>query len=113
MPQKKARIESIATDKSVGRFFYATGGSHLNYDYYFKSPVLIQSKDQIKELDKEKEYVVNRTNAQCQKDTIFRIKGNDLTQETAISFNVTEIKVLVRWKLNKLPPGNKQSLIDM
>ena len=42
-----------------------------------------------------------------------RTKGNDLTQETETSFNDAEIIVLVRWKLNKVPPGNKQALIDM
>ena len=42
-----------------------------------------------------------------------RKKGNDLTRETKTSFNVAEIKVLVRWKLNNVPPGNKQALIDM
>ena len=41
-----------------------------------------------------------------------RTKGNDLTRETATSFNVAEIKILVRWKINKAPPGNKQALID-
>ena len=62
----------------------------------------------IKELEKEKEEAVNRTNVQCQKDTLLRTKGNDLTRETATSFNVAEIKVLVRWKLNKVPPGNNK-----
>ena len=75
--------------------------------------MLLQHKEQIKELEKEKEDVVNRNNVQCKKGTLLRTKGNDLTQETATSFNVAEIKVLVRWKLNKVPPGNKQALIDM
>ena len=44
---------------------------------------------------------------------LLRTKGNDLTRETATIFNVAEIKVLARWKLNKVPPGNKQALIDM
>ena len=53
------------------------------------------------------------TNLQCQKDTLLRTKGNDLNQETATSLNVAEIKVSVRWKLNKVPPGSKQALIVM
>ena len=113
VPQTKARIEAIAVTKSTGQFFHATGGSHLNSGEYFKIRVLLQCKEWIKELEKEKEGVVNRTNVQCQKDTRLRTKGNDLTWETATSFNVTEIKVLVRWKINKVPPGNKRALIDM
>ena len=42
-----------------------------------------------------------------------RTKSNDLTRQTATIFNVAEIKVLLRWKLNKVPPRNKQALIDM
>ena len=113
VPQTKARIESIAAAKAAGQFFHATGGSHLNSDDYFKSWVLLQRKDKIKELEKEKEDAVNRTNVQCQKDTLLLTKVNDLTRETATSFNVAEIKLLVRWKLNEVPPGNKQALIDM
>ena len=113
VPQTKARIEAIAAAKSVGRLFHATGGSHLNYDDYFKSWLLLQLKETIKELDKYKEGVFNRTNVQCQKDTLLRTKGNYLIRETATSFNVAEINVLVRWKLNKVTPGNKQALINM
>ena len=40
-------------------------------------------------------------------------KGNAITRETAIIFNAAEIKVLVRWKLNKVSPVDKQALIDM
>ena len=75
--------------------------------------MLIQRKERIRELEEENEDVVNITNVQCQKDTLLRTKGNDLTQDTATSFNVAEIKVLMRWKLNKVLPGNKQALIDM
>ena len=113
MPYTKAGIEAIAAAKAAGQFFHVMGGSNLNYDDYFKSQVLLQRKELIKEQDKEKEYVFNRTNVQCQKDTLLRTKGNDLTWETATSFNVVEIKVLVRWKLNKVPPETKQALIDM
>ena len=48
--QKKACIEAIAVAKSTGRSFHATGGSYINSDDYFKSRVLLQRKDQIKEL---------------------------------------------------------------
>ena len=113
MPQKKARIEAIAAAKAAGQFFHAMGGSHLNSDDYFKSRVLLQRKERIKDLEKDKEDVDNRNNVQCQKDTLLRTKGNDLTRKTATSFNVAEIKVPVRWKLNKVTPGNKQALIDM
>ena len=75
--------------------------------------MLLQHKEQLKELDKEKEDVINRTNVQCQKDTLLRTKDNSLTRETATSFNVIKIKVLVRWKLKKMPPVNKLALIDM
>ena len=61
MPQTKVHIEAIAAAKAAGQFFHATGGSHLNYDDYFKSRVLIQRKEQIKELEKEKEDVFNIT----------------------------------------------------
>ena len=79
MPQKKARIEAIAADKATGQLFHATGGSHINSDDYFKSRVSLKCKERIKELEKEKEGVVNRTNIQCQKDTFLRLKGIDLT----------------------------------
>ena len=88
MNQTKARIEAIAAAKSAGRFFHATGGSHLNSYDYFKSRVLLQRKEQIKKLEKEKEDVVNRNNVQCQKYTLLRTKVNYLTRDTATSFNV-------------------------
>ena len=97
----KVWIEAIAAAKAAGRFFHATGGSYLNSDGYLKVRLLLQLKEHIKELDKDKEDVVNITNAQFQKDTLLRTKGNDLTQDTATSFNVAEIKLLVRSKLNK------------
>ena len=113
VPQTKARIEAVAAAKYAGQFFHAMGGSHLNSDDYFKSRVFLQRKERIKELQKEKEDLVNRTSVQYQKDTLLCRNGNDLTQETANSFNIQEIKVLVRWKLNKVQFGNKQALIDM
>ena len=64
MPQTNAHIEAIAVAKYAGKFFHATGGSHLNSDDYFKSQVLLQHKERIKELEKDKEYIVNRTNVQ-------------------------------------------------
>ena len=88
MPQTKVRIESIAAGKSAGRLFHEMLGSYLNSDGYLKGRVLLQLKENIKELDKDKEDVVNRTNVQCQKDTLLRTKGNYLTRETATSFNV-------------------------
>ena len=75
--------------------------------------MLLQPKERIKELEKDKEDVVNRTNVQYQKYALLPRKDNDLTRGTATSFNVAEIKLLVRWKLNKVPPGNKQALIDI
>ena len=113
VPRKKACIEAIAADKAAGQFFHAMGVSYLNSGDYFKSQVLLQRKDLIKELEKEKEVLVNRNNIQFQKYTLLRTKVNDLTRDTATSFNVVEIKVLVSCKLNKVPPGNKQALIDI
>ena len=113
VPQTKVRIEAVDAAKYAGQFFHAMGGSHLNSDDYFKSRVFLQRKERIKELMKDKEDVVNRTNAKCQKDKLLRTKGSDLIRETATSFNVAEIKLLVRWKLNDVPPGNTQELIDM
>ena len=54
VPQTKARIEAVDAAKYAGQLFHATGGSHLNSDYYFKSRVFLQRKEQIKELEKEK-----------------------------------------------------------
>ena len=96
MPQIKACIEAIAVSKDVGQLFYSTGGSHLNSDDHFKSRVLLQRKDLIKELEKDKEDAFNRNNVQCKKDTLLSTKGNYLTRETETSFNVVEIEVLVR-----------------
>ena len=75
--------------------------------------MLLQRIDKIKEQEKEKEDVFKRTNIQCQKDTLLHTKVNNLTQETATSFNVAEIKLLVRWELSKVTPGNEQALIGM
>ena len=107
MPHTKAHIESIAAAKDAGQLFHATGGSHLNSDDCFKSRVLLQQKERTKELEKEKEDLVNRTNVQCQEDTLLSTKYNYLNRETVTSFNVAESKVLVRWKINRVPPGNK------
>ena len=109
MTQTKAPIEAIALSKASGQLYHSTGDSNLNSDDYFKIWLLLQHKQRIKELEKEKEDVFNRTNVQCQIYTLLCKKSNDVTQE--ISF--AEIKVLVRWKLNKVPPGDKQALIDM
>ena len=50
---------------------------------------------------------------QYQRETLFRLEGNDLTIETSSIFLVTEIKVLLKWKMDKVPPGNKHALIGM
>ena len=37
--------------------------------------------------------------------------GKELTEETKKDFKVTDIKVLLKWELEKNPTGNRQSLL--
>ena len=56
---------------------------------------------------------MTRISAQSQQDSLLYTKGKDLTLENASDVIVAQIKVFLKWKLNKVPPGNRQALIQM
>ena len=93
--------------------FHATGGEHLNSDDYFKSRALIKRRICIKELEKEKEEIEERMNRANERDLLIQEKGKNLTQETKKDFKLPEIKILLKWKVSKIPPGNKAALIQL
>ena len=61
----------------------------------------------IKELQDEKSAIAERISIKNEKDIILRRIGKELTKETKKDFKVTDIKVLLKWKLEKNTTGNK------
>ena len=48
-----------------------------------------------------------------ERDLVIQEKGKSLTQETKKNFKLPEIKILLKWKVSKIPPGNKAALIQL
>jgi len=65
----------------------------------------------IKELQYEKNAIAERISIRNDKDALLRRIGKELTEETKKDFKVTDIKVLLKWELEKNPTGNRQSLL--
>lgn len=112
-PQTKERLEAIVEAKSAGGIFHATGGEHLNSDDYFKSRALIKRRKEIEEFEKKKKEIEDQVQSLNAKDLLLSEKGIEFTRENATrQFKVAEIKIMVKSKVRKIPPGNKNFLID-
>ena len=112
-PQTKERLDALIEAKGAGGMFHATGGQHLNSDDYFKSRTLIKRRIEIVDMEKMKKEIEDQVRVVNEKDLLLTSKSADLTQGTKSSFTIAEIKVLIKWKVRKVPPGNKQSLVDI
>jgi len=110
-PQNFEWVKEIADSKAAGQMFYTTGGQHLNSDDFFKSRALLDRRLHIKELQYEKNAIAERISIRNDKDALLRRIGKELTEETKKDFKVTDIKVLLKWELEKNPTGNRQSLL--
>jgi len=98
-PQTFERVKAIADAKAVNQMFHAAGGKHLNSDDFFKSRALLERILRIKELQDEKNAIDERIIIRNEKDIILRRIGKELTEETKKDFEVTDIKILLKWKL--------------
>jgi len=65
----------------------------------------------IKELQDENSTISERISIRNEKDVILRRIGNEVTEETKKDFKVTDIKVLLKWKLEKNTTENRQYLL--
>jgi len=91
--------------------FHVTGGQHLNSDDFFKIRALLERRLRIKELQDEKKAIAERISIRNEENIILRRIGKKLTEETKKDFKVTDIKVLLKWKLEKKPIGHIKSLL--
>jgi len=91
--------------------FHATEGQHLNLDDFFKSRALLDRRLCIKELHDENNAIDERISIRNEKDSILCRIEKELTEETKKDVKVTDIKVLLKWKLEKNPTRNRQSLL--
>ena len=112
-PQTKERLDAIIEAKGAGGMFHATGGEHLNSDDYFKSRTLIKRRSQITDMEKSKKEIEDQVHVANERDRLIISKNTDLTEATKSSFTVHEIKALLKWKVRKVPPGNKRSLVTL
>ena len=79
----------------------------MNSDDCFKSRTLIKRRSQITDMEKLKEEIEDQVHVANGRDLLLTAEGTDLTEETKTSFTVSKIKVLIKWKVKKVPPGNK------
>jgi len=65
----------------------------------------------IKDLQDEKSVIAERIIIRNEKDVVVCRIGKELTEETKKDFKVTDIKVLLKWKLEKNTTENRQYLL--
>jgi hypothetical protein len=110
-PHSMERVVAIKNAKTAGQLFFATGGSHINSDEFFKARELKRRDEEIAKMEDAKK----KRGEYCQKQRaavmLIRNKG-ELTQETAKQFTIPEVKMLLHWKKVKAEGSKKRDLVD-
>lgn len=89
--KKESRLEALQKAKTAGQHFFATGGSHLNTDDFFRARALTERQERVEQLEAEKKELLAMKNKCLDCLRILQTKG-EWTFATSSSFTVDEEK---------------------
>jgi len=80
-----------------GKKFYATGGSHVCSDDFFKAEALRCREDRVKELEEEKKKRKQQTETEAKALAVLDAKASCFENNDYKGVSVTELAVLLAW----------------
>jgi hypothetical protein len=108
----KERVIAIRKASTAGQMFFATGGRHINANEFFQANTLKSREADIKALEDKKADRKAYCAIQQEALKLIRKKG-DLTWNNHGSFNVKELKMLLKWKKVEHRKTRKEDLVEL
>jgi len=109
-----ACIEAIQKAKGAGQLFHTIGGTHLNSNEFFQARALETRLEDAQKMEDNKKNCSETIAVEAYARDILSSKGQ-LTLENEKSFNLKELKVLLKWKGLKTQKNKttKKHIVDL
>lgn len=99
-PQSGERVQALKDCKTAGQHFHIAGGSHHNTDAFFRAEALKEKVQAIKEMEDAKAKRPELSKFQQWAVNTIR-KSREPSFAKQKSFNATDLKDLLEWKIGK------------